>query len=74
MDSLEKLFTQDKNDNTFIGKIDSYKSFKNTKYSKNKSIKLIGVEGLVIVETDDGILVCKKGYEQDIKKTNLFSN
>lgn len=73
-DSLEKLFAQDKNDNTFIGKIDSYKSFKNTVYSKNKSIKLIGVEGLVIVETDDGILVCKKGYEQDIKKTILLSN
>ena len=70
-DSLEKLFTQDKNDNTFIGKIDSYKSSKNTVYSKNKSIKLLGVEGLIIVESDDGILVCKKGYEQDIKKTNL---
>ena len=73
MGFAEKLFTQDKNDNTFIGKIDSYKSFKNTVYSKNKSIKLIGVEGFIIAETDDGILVCKKGYEQD-KKTNLLSN
>lgn len=67
-DSLETIFDKDENNNTFVGKINSYNSNGNIAYSKNKSVALLGVNDLIIVETGNGILVCKKGYEQDIKK------
>ena len=67
-DSLETIFDKDENNNTFIGKINSHNSMGNIVYSKDKLVALLGVDDLIIVETDDGILVCKKGYEQDIKK------
>ena len=67
-DSLETIFDKDENKNTFIGKISSHNSKRNIVYSKDKLVALLGVNDLIIVETDDGILICKKGYEQDIKK------
>ena len=70
-DSLETIFDKDENNNTFIGKISSHNSMGNIVYSKDKLVALLGVDDLIIVETDDGILVCKKGYEQDIKKIKI---
>ena len=67
-DSLETIFDKDENKNTFIGKISSHNSKRNIVYSKDKLVALLGVNDLIIVETDDGILIYKKGYEQDIKK------
>lgn len=36
--------------------------------AKDRLIAVIGVEDLVIVDTDDAILVCKKNHSQDVKK------
>lgn len=37
-------------------------------HSPRKLVALVGVEDLIIVETDDSLLVCKKGCSQDVKK------
>lgn len=36
-------------------------------YSKKRLITTIGVENLIIVETDDAILVCDKNRAQEVK-------
>ena len=37
-------------------------------YSPGKPVALVDVEDLVIVETDDALLICKRGASQDVKK------
>lgn len=36
-------------------------------YSKDRMIAIIGVDSLLIVETDDVVLVCDKNRAQDVK-------
>ena len=37
-------------------------------YSPQKMVTLIGVEDLIVVETDDSLLICRRGASQDVKK------
>ncbi len=37
-------------------------------YSPKKLVALVGVKDLIIVETKDALLICKKGRSQDVKK------
>jgi mannose-1-phosphate guanylyltransferase len=37
-------------------------------YSPKKLIALVGVKDLIIVETKDALLICKKGRSQNVKK------
>jgi len=37
-------------------------------HSSRKLVAMVGVEDLIIVETDDALLVCKRGCSQDVKK------
>jgi mannose-1-phosphate guanylyltransferase len=37
-------------------------------HSPRKLVALVGVEDLIVVETDDALLVCRKGRSQDVKK------
>jgi mannose-1-phosphate guanylyltransferase len=37
-------------------------------HSQRKLVALVGVEDLIVVETDDSLLVCKRGCSQNVKK------
>jgi hypothetical protein len=37
-------------------------------YSPTKVVATIGVEDLIIVNTDDALLICKRGQSQDVKE------
>jgi mannose-1-phosphate guanylyltransferase len=37
-------------------------------HSPRKLVALVGVEDLIIVETEDSLLICKRGCSQDVKK------
>jgi len=37
-------------------------------HSPGKTVALVGVEDLIIVETDDALLVCKRGRSQEVRK------
>ena len=37
-------------------------------YSPKKLVALVGIKDLIIVETKDALLICKKGRSQDVKK------
>ena len=65
--ALENHFNQDEFNNTIIGSADILNSHRNIVYSKNYSVALIGVDDLVIVESEKSILVCKKDDTEQIK-------
>ena len=69
-DSLWEVSEKDENGNAahvqglFVG-VDA----KNTLiHSPRKLVALVGVEDLIVVETEDSLLICKRGRSQDVKK------
>ncbi|RMH77902.1 MAG: mannose-1-phosphate guanylyltransferase, partial [Calditrichaeota bacterium] len=44
------------------------RSGKNYVYSPDKTVALVGVEDLIVVDTGDAILVCHKSAAQDVKE------
>ncbi len=37
-------------------------------YSPKKLVALVGMKDVIVVETKDALLICKKGQSQDVKK------
>jgi len=37
-------------------------------HSPRKLVALVGVEDLIVVETDDALLICKRGSSQDVRQ------
>ena len=68
--SLYKKLSLDKNKNTITGKnVITYECNKNIiKMPNEKLVVLQGLEGYIIVEKDDVLLICKKEEEQKIKQ------
>ncbi len=68
--ALDEVF--DKNENDTIdknGRVREYNSKNNIVIGTgNKEIALLGVEDMVVVETESQILICKKAEAQNIKK------
>ena len=66
-DAIENHFTPDENGNIvknmFVG-IDT----SNCIIDSNKLVAAIGIENLIVVQTDDALLICPKSRAQDVKK------
>lgn len=54
--------------NTARGAVVSVNAANNIAFSNGRTIALVGVKDLVVVETADGVLVCHRDAVQDIKK------
>ena len=67
-DALQSLYDEDENGNIIYGEQIHIDTKNCISYAKNKLIAAIGVEDLIIVETDDAVLVCHKDKAQDVKK------
>jgi mannose-1-phosphate guanylyltransferase len=69
-DALWEISDKDKKGNTVTGS--SNIIFEDTEgslvYSPKKLVAIIGVKDLIVVETKDALLICKKGRSQDVKK------
>jgi mannose-1-phosphate guanylyltransferase len=69
-DALWEVLEKDEDGNAahvqgcFVG-VDSRNSLI---HSPRKLVALVGVEDLIVVETEDSLLVCKRGCSQDVKK------
>ena len=61
------LTEKDSDGNKFEGSVINVNSRNSFVKSKEKLIALVGVEDLVVVETEDSILICKKGESQNVK-------
>ncbi len=67
-DSLYQELEKDPQGNTLNPKLLTFNSRNNCIISSGRTIATIGVEDLIIVETHDALLVCKRGQSQDVKK------
>lgn len=65
--ALERYMRQDDNGNSIKGACSVMDTHNCLLYGDKKLIAALGVEDLIIVETDDVVLVCKKDRDQDIK-------
>ena len=67
-DEVFRIAGKDSSGNTITGTV-IQKDTKNCYiYSPNKVVATIGVEDLIIVNTDDALLICKRGQSQDVKE------
>lgn len=67
-DMFNVLHNEDCDGNIKIGDVIAIDSKNTTVYSSGKLIAAVGVDNLVIVETSDAIMICKKDKAQDVKK------
>jgi len=65
--SLYELLNADEHGNIQVGEVISLGSQGNLVFGGKRLITTIGVEDLIIVDTTDALLVCKRGCEQDVK-------
>ncbi|MCX8041861.1 MAG: mannose-1-phosphate guanylyltransferase/mannose-6-phosphate isomerase [Thermodesulfobacteriaceae bacterium] len=66
-EALLENFPKDKEGNLFLGDILSIDSRNSFVLSSKRLISLLGVEDLVVVETEDALLISKKGMSQKVK-------
>ncbi len=66
--ALPRHLTSDANGNATRGNVLAANATNNIAFSNGRTIALVGVKDLVVVETADAILVCHRDAVQDIKK------
>ena len=67
-DNLGVLYNEDESGNVTAGDFVGIDTKNCITYSQKRLISTIGVEDLIIVETEDAIMVCDKNKAQDVKK------
>jgi len=67
-DALLDLLPGDDNENVIIGNAVSIDAEKSYVYSPDRLVALLGVKDLIIVDTPDSLLICRRGMSQDVKK------
>ena len=67
-DALFDELPKDKNNNTINDKHIAIDSKNNLVYTKDKYIATVDIEDLIIVDTDDALLISKKGSSQKVKE------
>lgn len=67
-DMMDILHAPDENGNISIGDTVAIDTKDSVLFSSSRTVTAVGVENLVIVETPDAIMVCRKDRAQDVKK------
>ena len=65
--SIYDISNKDKNGNVFIGHVLDKDSKNSFVYASSKLVATVGLEDMIIVETEDAILACKKDQAQNVK-------
>ena len=66
-DAIYDISPKDNNGNVFVGHVLDEGSKNSLVYSSSKLVATIGLEDIVLVETEDAILACSKDKTQDVK-------
>lgn len=66
--ALYDFFERDRMGNAIRGPVIAVDSSDSLVYSPHKLVALVGVQDLIVVETEDALLICHKDRSQDIKK------
>ncbi|MBQ7832587.1 MAG: mannose-1-phosphate guanylyltransferase [Lachnospiraceae bacterium] len=72
LDSLEVLHEKDDKGNAGVGKCVFIDTSDTICYAKNKLVTTVGVENLIVVETDDTLIVCAKDAAQTVKEAVAY--
>jgi mannose-1-phosphate guanylyltransferase len=67
-DEVYRVGDKDENGNTLHGRAIARNSSNNLLFATKRAIAAYGVEDIIVVETDDAILVCKRGESQEVKE------
>ncbi len=67
-ESLYKIFPKDIHGNHIRGKVISLDTHSSLIYSQTRLISTIGVENLIIIDTEDALLICSREKSQEVKK------
>jgi mannose-1-phosphate guanylyltransferase len=66
--TFAELLTIDENKNSFIGNIISIDTSNTLALSDKRLISIIGLKNMVIVDTDDALLICPKNRTQEVRE------
>ena len=66
--SIYDISNKDENGNVFIGHVLDKDSKNSFVYASSKLVATVGLEDMIIVETEDAILACKKDQAQNVKQ------
>ena len=67
-DSLWEVSRKDEKGNAARGRLIAADSRNCLVHSPAKPVALVGVDDLIVVETDDVLMICRRGSSQDVKK------
>lgn len=67
-DEVKRLTPVDDNGNAFRGTVIARDATGNYVDAGNKLVALVGVKNLIVVTTDDAILICEQGKSQEVKE------
>ena len=67
-DMLNVIQASDEDGNIKLGDVIAINSINSTIYSTSRTVAVVGVDNIVVVETPDAVMVCKKDQAQDVKK------
>ena len=66
-ENLNVIYDEDENGNILIGNQVNIDTKNTISYAKKRLVATVGVENLIIVETEDAIFVCDRNRAQDVK-------
>jgi mannose-1-phosphate guanylyltransferase len=66
--SLAELLSPDQDGNIFVGPYQEVDTHNTLIFGGKRLVATIGVQDLVIVDTEDALLICAKGREQDVRE------
>jgi mannose-1-phosphate guanylyltransferase len=67
-DEVYRVGGKDERGNSITGKVIQKETNNSFIYSPDKVVAAIGVDDLIIVNTDDALLICKRGRSQEVKE------
>jgi mannose-1-phosphate guanylyltransferase len=67
-DSLNDLIPVDENGNISVGNHLALDTERTLVFGGDRLIATLGVEDLIIIDTEDALLVCSRDHEQDVKE------
>ncbi|MGC8653376.1 MAG: mannose-1-phosphate guanylyltransferase, partial [Candidatus Kryptoniota bacterium] len=67
-DEVYRLSDKDQQGNTFVGDVISFESSNNFVMGNQHLIALVGINDIVVVETEDALLICRRGRSQSVKE------
>jgi mannose-1-phosphate guanylyltransferase len=71
-DEVYRISGKDDNGNSITGKVIQKDTMNSYIFSPNKMVATIGINDLIIINTDDALLICKKGRSQDVKEISDY--